>query len=1084
MSDGKAVRVLDPATGEVRSIAPGEAQQAFASGQGKLLAGDEIALTAHDGTTMVAPAAKVEEALRAGWRFAEASDVLREKAKNQKVQATVEGAASQLTLGVSDAGLRAAGVEGLAERRDTTAGQVGEGLGLAGALLGPGLVGKLGVGAAKAAAGAALAPMTAVTAAGNAIEAAASKALGQTLTNNAVRGALASGLGRAAEGAAFGAGGALSEASLGDADVNAQHLLAAAGSGALVGGLFGAASGTLRGMSETRAIKAQYRPRNPEGSKFASWSAEEVKAAADVAGLELTDKAAGKWAPKIQRLLADASEKFGGYNADAVMSLHTPRARAILRDVDKHLDGAARSFKGVLDRVVESQSSASEAVFERLRPAMLDKIPAGSTGASIASAADALSSMRNGLNDIVDNAHYAGLTPERAAAAVRPQLDLVEAAENKILKAAGFANPERVRLDVVAKARGQAYEKFRAQYEASGVDPSQKWNFLRDGMRDMTEHSGAYAGATQEQIDAIAAGQAGTMNRGTPFEPITLQEGAARRGFDHTLVDGRHRLAAAQAAGASHIAATIDGQARLIPLRGRGGFSPNPAELNAIEQAGKDAQRDLLGSVMRGMSSDAVPPAAVKVAFEEIERAKRLFAKPAVFESETGAAGARELSDRYRKIYDDARLHLEDSSVYGPVADTQREMNAAYASRADAYKRIKGAFKITDDEFASPSVQSYVRNMDKVRGDDAVAALEQWRDAQKLYADTAEKFFPGSGIQESTRGVLRDFDKAHGELSEIVGVNGTLKALLSRRNQLAGFGGLSAGPVGGAIVGGLPGAAVGAVAQAVLDPGRFALQAANATRSLEQIQSWIASKAGALTGVGETVAKLPWTPVLSKLTTRMLEGKPAERQEAYDERVRELQGLSDPTAYATHASTQLLGTQDVLPNHGAAMSATGQRAVQILLSSMPAAHPASAQAGVMGALYGTPRPTDRDLLKFAQVDRAVQHPLSVIERAARGEPIQAHEVAALEAVYPKVLQSVRISVSNSLGAAKRPPRAAVQRNLNMLLGVPDVDPTRLRSWQSVHSQPQKPPAPPRGAQKPRSASVAAPTESFESYARR
>ena len=88
-------------------------------------------------------------------------------------------------------------------------------------------------------------------------------------------------------------------------------------------------------------------------------------------------------------------------------------------------------------------------------------------------------------------------------------------------------------------------------------------NYLRSGMRSLETHTSAYRGATAAEVDAIAAGLIPTKT-GSAFEPIRLASDLNVEPF--ILEDGRHRLAAARAAGARVIAADVDGRRLIIPL--------------------------------------------------------------------------------------------------------------------------------------------------------------------------------------------------------------------------------------------------------------------------------------------------------------------------------------------------------------------------------------------------------------------------------------------------------------------------------------------------------------------------------------
>lgn len=94
-------------------------------------------------------------------------------------------------------------------------------------------------------------------------------------------------------------------------------------------------------------------------------------------------------------------------------------------------------------------------------------------------------------------------------------------------------------------------------------------DYVRTGMRDLSQARAGYAGAAQAEIDAIASGLRPSRT-GRTFEPIKLISDVvpslAAAGVKFALEDGRHRLVAARDAGARYIVATVDGERVIIPL--------------------------------------------------------------------------------------------------------------------------------------------------------------------------------------------------------------------------------------------------------------------------------------------------------------------------------------------------------------------------------------------------------------------------------------------------------------------------------------------------------------------------------------
>ena len=100
-------------------------------------------------------------------------------------------------------------------------------------------------------------------------------------------------------------------------------------------------------------------------------------------------------------------------------------------------------------------------------------------------------------------------------------------------------------------------------------------DYLREGMRSAGQSAGAYAGATPAQATAIATGKVAATNSGQRLPPITV---VVDQG-DVIVKDGRHRLAAAAAAGATAIRANVVTYSRgrkvereaVVSIQGRGG---------------------------------------------------------------------------------------------------------------------------------------------------------------------------------------------------------------------------------------------------------------------------------------------------------------------------------------------------------------------------------------------------------------------------------------------------------------------------------------------------------------------------------
>jgi len=163
------------------------------------------------------------------------------------LRTAAESAASSATLGLSDfilANMSAKAKKGLQQRRELNpvSGAIGTGAGIVvPAILAP-----------ETLIGRAL-PATKAAKAGLAVEDLASKALASRLKSKAAQDIIAKSVGMGAEGALYGVGDLVSEASLGNADFNGENIVASAGAGALLGAGFGSAFGAVKATVPTVA---------------------------------------------------------------------------------------------------------------------------------------------------------------------------------------------------------------------------------------------------------------------------------------------------------------------------------------------------------------------------------------------------------------------------------------------------------------------------------------------------------------------------------------------------------------------------------------------------------------------------------------------------------------------------------------------------------------------------------------------------------------------------------------------------------------------------------------------------------------
>jgi hypothetical protein len=999
------VQVFNPATNKIEDVDADTAQAGFVAGKYHLPNKGEVFLSADDGTTMIFPTAKAPDMIADGWRFANPKQVAAKKVDDsglQQAQGAVEGALGELSFGGSDLALRGMGVDQdmLNARRESTAGQAGKYAGLGIGLFGETGLKLLGEGVAKAGLEHALLPTLGVTAAGDAIEQGAKKLLANTITNEAVAHTVASGLGRAAEGAAYGAGGALSEEAMGDPEINAQHILAAAGSGALLGGVAGAG---LRGLSEYRAgrvakageeahlaereaLKGSVGQKGVYGIEAPLETAEEFMSRKAAQGEPLPEQGVRRWLKGYHEQI-DKLSALAGSNPEDLRAIGSETGQAWLRKGKQALDDSARRMKDAINDVISEQTEASKNYYGSLKSGALDLIPKGSDAAVLRNVGDALDRVRAVRDNAVSDYARLGFdSEEQAAKAFRNMDALVNDAEDRIFKSVGAGR------DVVEKRVVQHpyYDRKVAQ----------------EGMGEQAPVS------------------------------ISREEVTSRKRSLQELADSGHPL----------------------------------------------------------------PEGTAKKAFQDLEEVKRRIAEPANLagKGEISDVAQRELNSRFKDAWAQLKTHLEDTTVWGKMGDVQKSMNDAFSARQKAFDDIERIFKVDQNGHVDPgAVHAYVSKIDKMRGDAATEALDRWHQAQNAYSDAIDKHFAAGGFGAKSRAAAGRYQAARKELEEGAMTFNALEREIKRRYQNFGGSGLGGGILGAGlgVVAGPLGVAGGFAAnqllQHVLDPGRRALNRAAFTNVLDKVEPHIQGKVEALMNGTQAAGKAAVGPfgqrVVTRATIKMLEAKtPEERRKAYDERVAELQHLSDPKQFSDNANQQLLGMNDTMPAHAAAMTQQAANALQYIRAAQPPSTPGTmGGGGPFDALYATGRPADRDIKKFAEIDKAAQDPLSVIEGAMKkGAYVFKHQIDTLQALYPQLLQTVRQAIITQAGQSDKPPSAAVSRVLTQLLGGTPVGAQQLKRFQAVHQQQAPkppPPTPPSSAKTARSVQMQTTSDRMESY---
>lgn len=246
-------------TGEVIQADPAQISQLVSSGKAAFKRGEIIPVIDANGSVSGVPAEEFTNALSQGFQYepleSQQKRAQKEEYGSQPIRAGLEGAARGVTLGLSDLALRGMGAdaEGLAGRKEfnpvtSTLTEVGGAIAPILLTGGGGAAAKGGaMAAAKGAARYAPSALAARagTAALEATEAAIGSGAAKSLAGKIAKSAIPMAAGSAVEGAIYSAGNVVSEAALGDPDINAEKAIAQIGMGAALGGALGGLVGTV-----------------------------------------------------------------------------------------------------------------------------------------------------------------------------------------------------------------------------------------------------------------------------------------------------------------------------------------------------------------------------------------------------------------------------------------------------------------------------------------------------------------------------------------------------------------------------------------------------------------------------------------------------------------------------------------------------------------------------------------------------------------------------------------------------------------------------------------------------------------------
>jgi len=482
-----------------------QVRDAIASGKYGYKKTEKVTLIDPEGKSLEVPGARVWDALndpQGGYRIEtqQEAQARQDKAKYgtgiaPMVGAAAAGAASTASFGLSDLAaseLVPGARETLSKLRQYQPGatMVGEIGGVVVPMIASGGASLLAKGA-----GGAGSAVRAVSAAGKATEGLVERAIehvgGEAVTKGIARQiverTLPAAAGSAVEGAFYGAGQVVSESALGDTDLTAEHLIAGAGMGALLGGVGGGAlgAGSLGAEAAVRGIGR---------------------------GLQTTSKAIGKlWEgatgitahPKLGEMWAKVSATMSGTDESVLKQLFRPgqegvaaRTRAVMGEEPR--EGAARKLAGLID---ESGGMASDITEQAIGSAKLERVkqlvPKEDPTKVATAATDLLAEVKTKLDEMAAAPGEYG----NVGAIKKAKMTVTEYAKKVAEDAVGGEDPQAkiyIHLDELKRRLGVPAKpgQFANAQDRFGVEAMRN---IYDSIRDHLEVQDLYGGAAQMQ---------------------------------------------------------------------------------------------------------------------------------------------------------------------------------------------------------------------------------------------------------------------------------------------------------------------------------------------------------------------------------------------------------------------------------------------------------------------------------------------------------------------------------------------------------------------------------------------------------
>lgn len=1027
----------------VKTSSPEEAEAAFRSGKVAFAKGSQVPVVNQDGEVGTLPESELSGALAAGVRLASPEQVdearaaarhAADKAKygptsaiGEHLQHGITQGASLLrgaTAGLSDeAAVDLGYLFGGDQGKHEVAGRLRyakeehpyesgfgelEGMVLPSLIPGGGAVGAGG---------------RALGAAGHGVESLVARGLARqgagALERIAAKG-VASGAGAAFEGAFRGAGEQVTEAALGETELTAEKVLAGATHGAVSWGLAG---GVLGGAGAAFG-EAASAGRNAIGRFVQKLRPADVDSVAEKQFGYVPEGLGKLWERAQEGSAALSGGDIGTIRKLTDLSPAGAEARRIaVFDAPVIREQASREVRTQLDALLDSSREITAEAKGGLKASYIESaVKKGNEAEALAFARQFASDTRAHVTDMIANPKEYGLVGSLKG--MHEWLDGLDASIERTAR----GEPASLSSEVDALDSAYAFAK------RTGV---RNGEYIREGLPRIEGTRAAYEGASQEEANAIATGRAPARGSGKELPPIKLH---AEDGKLH-LTDGRHRLQAAQEAGATEIRATL-----------------------RTEFRGKTVEREVIVPIeaTEGISDASLTKNANGRLFVALDETKRAFgrwtkAAQAVEKKSDPLAllRGRATRDRLQGIYEDMRKSLENGDVWGKAAEDQAAINQAWAKQIDAGRVFDS--KLTTNVGRDPKnpwvdirkvdpakADAYVSSLTNPNNDLVHQAIRNYVDATKEVTETIgrawelppEKLAHVAKVADSTKAFSSSLDKAEKALT----LANQFQALRAAE-QGSGVGDMLSGALIGGGVGGPLGAIAGGVAGAMAKPAGTVARLAALERLTQKVDLRIGSSIRGFLKSAPDRIRAATTPAALTVGRKAGESTDAVFMRAVAQ-ITEL--ASNPASATTRMSDSLAGLEQAAPNTSAALSAQTSRVTAFLASKVP---PGMTDPFALSAGHPRPLVSEYEKARFFRYLAAANDPTSVLDDMQHGR-LTPEGVEAMKACYPKLYEETRASILDHLVSQKSALPYAKRVQLGTLFDAPTdatLDPTFLQA---------------------------------------